>query len=144
MAAHRRRAAVLNGPESFELLKAEALLVPVQKAVALRPDNVGHLQGWPAHFPGAVVEVVRLRDAGDRQVFKRVNRFFQMPSRQVQVDAGGLQIRMSHQDLDGRQIGTVLQQMSGETMPEHVGRDALFETRMTGSFRADVPDLFVR
>jgi hypothetical protein len=50
MAAERRRAAVLNGSESFELLKTEALLVPVQETVALCAEDVGHLDDWPAHF----------------------------------------------------------------------------------------------
>jgi len=50
MAAESRRAAVLNGPESFELLKTEVLLVPVQKAVALCAKDVGHLHGGAAHF----------------------------------------------------------------------------------------------
>ena len=50
MAAQRSRAAALNGPKGLELLKIEALLVPVQEAVALRPEDVGHLHGGSAHF----------------------------------------------------------------------------------------------
>jgi len=50
MAAQRCRAAVLNGAESFELLKTQAPLVPVQEAVALCAEDVGHLHDWLAHF----------------------------------------------------------------------------------------------
>lgn len=50
MAAHGCRATVLDGTEDFQLLKAEARSVSVEKAVALRAKDVGHLQGGPAHF----------------------------------------------------------------------------------------------
>ena len=53
-------------------------------------------------------------------MFERVDGLFQMPSRQVQVDARRLQIGMPHQDLDGRQIGAVLQQVRGEAVPQGV------------------------
>ena len=65
-----------------------------------------------------MVEVVGLPYARNRQVLERVDRFFQMPSRQVQVDAGGLQIGMTHQDLDRRQVGAVFKQVSGETVAQ--------------------------
>jgi len=42
--------AVLNGAEHFQLLKAEARPVSVEKAVALCTNAVGHLQGGPGHF----------------------------------------------------------------------------------------------
>jgi hypothetical protein len=65
-----------------------------------------------------MVQPVGFRYAGDRQVLEGVDRLFQVPSRQVQIDAGGFQIGMPHQDLDGWQIGAILQQMSGKTMSQ--------------------------
>ena len=50
MAAQRGCAAVLNRPKRLELLKVEALLVPVQETVALRAEDVGHLHGGATHF----------------------------------------------------------------------------------------------
>ena len=50
MPTQRCRAAVLDGAEHFQLLKAEARSVPIEKAVALCADEIGHLQGGPAHF----------------------------------------------------------------------------------------------
>ena len=50
MAAQRSRAAALNGAKGLELLKVEAPSIPIQEAVALRAEDVGHLHGGPAHF----------------------------------------------------------------------------------------------
>ena len=49
MTAQRSRATALNGPKSFELLKTKARAIPLQKAIALCTQNVGHLQGGPSH-----------------------------------------------------------------------------------------------
>jgi hypothetical protein len=50
VAAQGCRAAVLDGAEHFQLLKAEARPVSVEKAVTLCADDIGHLHGGPAHF----------------------------------------------------------------------------------------------
>jgi hypothetical protein len=50
MTAQRSRAAALDSPESLELLKVEALFVPIQEVVALRAKDVSHLHGGTAHF----------------------------------------------------------------------------------------------
>lgn len=50
VAAQRRRPAVQNRAERLELLEAETSSVPVQKAVALCAEDIGHLHGGPAHF----------------------------------------------------------------------------------------------
>jgi hypothetical protein len=50
MTAQRSRAAALNGAKGLELLKAKALAIPIQEALALRAEDVGHLHGGPAHF----------------------------------------------------------------------------------------------
>jgi hypothetical protein len=50
VAAQGCRAAVLDGTEHFQLLKAEARPVSVEKAVALCANEIGHLQSGPAHF----------------------------------------------------------------------------------------------
>ena len=49
MTAEGSGAAALNGPKGFELLKAKARSIPIQKAIALRAKNVGHLEGGPSH-----------------------------------------------------------------------------------------------
>jgi hypothetical protein len=50
MAAQRSRAAALNGAKGLELLKVKAPSIPIQEAVALRAEDVGHLHGGPGHF----------------------------------------------------------------------------------------------
>jgi hypothetical protein len=50
MTAQRSRAAALNGAKGLELLKVKAPSIPIQEAVALRAEDVGHLHGGPAHF----------------------------------------------------------------------------------------------
>jgi hypothetical protein len=46
----REKYLTLVSAESLELLKIEILLVPVQEAVPLRAEDVGHLHGGSAHF----------------------------------------------------------------------------------------------
>jgi hypothetical protein len=49
MSAQSRGPAVANGAERFPLLIAEACAVTVQKTIALRAEDVGHLHGGPSH-----------------------------------------------------------------------------------------------
>ena len=42
-------AAALNGTKGFELLKVEARSIPIQEAIALHVEDVGHLEGGPSH-----------------------------------------------------------------------------------------------
>ena len=58
----------------------------------------------------------------------------------MQVDAGRLQIRMAEQNLDGRQIGAIFQQVSREAMPQHVRDNAFLYTRVACGFGTGIPD----
>src|SRR6266403_1662301 len=42
--------AALNGTKRFELLEVKAGSIPVQEAIALSAQDVGHLQGGPSHL----------------------------------------------------------------------------------------------
>ena len=42
-------ATALNGTKRFELLKVKARSIPIQEAIAVRAENVGHLEGGPSH-----------------------------------------------------------------------------------------------
>ena len=50
MTAQRSGATAQNGTKSFELLKVKARSIALQEAIALRTQNVGHLEGGPSHF----------------------------------------------------------------------------------------------
>ena len=49
MPAEGSGATAQDRPKSFELLKVKARSIPLQKAIALRAQNVGHLEGGPSH-----------------------------------------------------------------------------------------------
>src|SRR6476620_8014637 len=49
MPAEGSGATAQDGPKSFELLKVKARSIPLQKAIALRTQNVGHLEGGRSH-----------------------------------------------------------------------------------------------
>ena len=49
MAAESSGTAALNGTKGFELLEAKARSTPIQETIAVRAQNVGHLEGGPSH-----------------------------------------------------------------------------------------------
>jgi hypothetical protein len=49
MTAERCGAAVPDGAMGLELLKIETASIPVQEAIALRAEDVGHLHGRSRH-----------------------------------------------------------------------------------------------
>jgi len=50
MAAEGLRATVANSSQHFQLRPRQMGLVPVNEVVARRPNDIGHLEGWPVHF----------------------------------------------------------------------------------------------
>jgi hypothetical protein len=62
---------------------------------------------------------------------------------QMQVDAGGLQVGVSEQHLNGGQVGPVFQQVSGEAVPEHMGANALLQASMLCRLGTGVPHGFI-
>jgi hypothetical protein len=49
MSAEGSGATALNGTKGFELLKAKVRSIPIQESIAVRAENVGHLEGGPSH-----------------------------------------------------------------------------------------------
>ena len=76
-------------------------------------------------------------------MLKGIDRLLQMPPRQVQVDARSLQVGVAEQYLDRRQIGAILQQVRGKTVPQHVRTHTSVNARVPCRIIADVPDSFV-
>src|SRR5207244_1427532 len=60
MAAKSRGPAVADGAEHLRLLIAEACSVAVQKTIALRAEDVGHLHGRPCHVWSLTFPLIRL------------------------------------------------------------------------------------
>ena len=127
MPAQGGGAAALNGTKGFELLKVEARSIPIQEAIALHAENVGHLEGGPSHswFFLRLKLSANVLDAGQSEPSKRIGDRLQMPLRQMQVLGGGFQITVAQQNLDGAQVGARFQQVGGPTVPQRVRRDAL-------------------
>jgi len=50
VATERRRAAVLDGDQHAELQPRQPGPVLCDEAVAMRADDIGHLEKWPCHF----------------------------------------------------------------------------------------------
>ena len=76
-------------------------------------------------------------------MLKGIDRLLQMPARQVQVDARSLQVGVAEQYLDRCQIGAILQQVRGKTVPQHVRTHTPVNARVLSRIIADVPDRFV-
>src|SRR6267154_6388962 len=70
VSTERRRAAVSDGTQHFELLVIQPVLVPVHEWIALRANNVGHLHGRPAHF----FKLLRERGTRSRSETGRVSK----------------------------------------------------------------------
>ncbi len=50
VATERCRAAMLDGEEDAEMLPRQPGTVPVDEAIAMRANDVGHLEGWRFHL----------------------------------------------------------------------------------------------
>ena len=50
MSAERRRAAVLDGVQNPQMQPRQPGPVLLDEAVAVLPNDIGHLEGWPVHF----------------------------------------------------------------------------------------------
>jgi hypothetical protein len=57
-----------------------------------------------------------LLDAAERELIERVDGGMQMTLGEMQIDGGIFEPFMAHQQLDGAQVGTALQQMRGEAV----------------------------
>ena len=68
----------------------------------------------------------------------------QVTLRQVQIDHGVFQVRVSHEKLDRPQVGSGLHQGSRETVAKRVRTHPLFDSCAFRRFAADVPDCVIR
>lgn len=65
-----------------------------------------------------------------------------MALREVQVDGGLFQIPMAQQDLDGAEICTCFQEMSGEAVAQRVWVHVFLDARLLGGFLTRLPNRF--
>ena len=144
MAAERRRAAVLDGEEHAEMQPGQPGSVLFDEAVAMRANDIGHLERWPCSFlvqPSRPLHLVRARQF--RVVERRAGRF-QMALGQMQVDGGGLEVGVPEQRLHGRQVGAAFHQMRGETVAQQMRAHGFGDARSLRRFPAGFPEHFGR
>src|SRR2546427_8204556 len=67
MTAQRCGTTAQNGPKRFELLKAKAGSIPIQKAIALQAKDVGHLEGGLSYFSFFRLKLRRMFSVLDRE-----------------------------------------------------------------------------
>jgi hypothetical protein len=94
MAAECGGATPRNGQQYFDMLPTNPLTVSFDECVARDADEIGHLEGWPAHLfvPLFVFQLQRIQRTGSR---------VQMTLRKMEIDGGLFQIAVASQDLNG-------------------------------------------
>jgi hypothetical protein len=109
-------AAVRQRRMAFSTLRCTFSAV-FEKALSGCADDVGHLDGRPRHLLRTVAGIVF---PGEGQRVERARGSVQAFLRKVEIDGGLFQIAMPQQDLDGPQIRSVFQQVSGEAVTQGV------------------------
>src|ERR1041385_3551999 len=101
MASHGCGAASLYCDEHLQVRPRE----PRGRAVCETVDgggyDVGQLQERPTHLPA----VFRLRSCGETERIQGAGGSLEMALRQVKITAGGFQVGVAQQQLDGAQVG---------------------------------------
>src|SRR5208282_4107845 len=124
-----------NGQQHFDVLPTEPAAVSFEESSSRSADELGHLQRRPAHLflPLLVFELQRIQ---------RTRGSVQVALRKMQVDGGLFQIAMAQQDLNGAEIGTRFEQMSGEAVAQRVRMNSFLEVRALGGFMTRMPNGF--
>jgi hypothetical protein len=128
MPAQGGGAAALDGRQHLEMLAGDPATTRFNELLSRHPDEIGHLQRRPAHL-GVSRRLVFLACARQRQRVQRTDGGAEMAVGKVQVNSGFFQIVVTEEHLDGTQVGTRFEQMSGKAMPKRVGVYTFVETR---------------
>ena len=78
-----------NGQQHFDVLPANPLAVSFDEGSSRGADEIGHLEGWPAHL------LLRWRLTFERQGVQGTGGRMQVTLRQMQVEGGLFQIVMA-------------------------------------------------
>ena len=107
--------AALDSRQHFEMLAGDPATTRFDEFLSRHPDEIGHLQRRPTHLfvSGRLVFLPR---GGQRQRVEGTGRGAVVTVRKVKVDRRLFQIVVTEQQLDGAQVRTRFEQMSGKTM----------------------------
>ena len=120
--------AALDGRQHLEMLAGDPSATRFDELLSRHPDEIGHLQRRPTHLfvSGRLVFLPR---GPQRQGVQGTGGGAEMAVGKVQVNRGLFQIVVTEEHLDGTQVGTRFEQMSGKTMPQRVRVYPFVETR---------------
>src|SRR5467141_3695001 len=135
MTAECGGAAARNGQQHFDVLPAEPLAVSFDEGSSCAADEIGHLEGRPAHLfvPLFVFQLQRVQRTRSRM---------EVTFGEMEVDGGLFQIAMTQQDLNGAQIRACFEQMSGEAVAQDVWVYSLFDACSLGRLLAGIARCF--
>ena len=109
-----------NSQQHFAVLPADPLAVSFDEGSSCAADEIGHLEGRPAHLfvPLFVFQLQRVQRTRSRM---------EVTFGEMEVDGGFFQIAMTQQDLNGAQICACFEQMSSEAVAQDVWVYFLFD-----------------
>ena len=131
MTTHRGGATSHDGKQYLPVQPGEPRRRLAQESVACCGYEIRQLQQRPAHLLVAVT-AFRIRLRGECERVEGTCRGVEMPLRQVQVSAGGLQVVMAEQELNGMQVCTGFEQMGSEAVPQSVWVDVFVDSSPFG------------
>src|ERR1700734_3281715 len=131
MATHRGGAASLDGHKYFQMHPREPTRRLVREVVGCGGYDIGQLNEWLLHSLARAV-VFRLRLRCQSESVQRAGGSFEMTCRQMQVSAGGSQIGMAEEQLDGAQFSAGFEQGSGERVSQRMRVDVFIDVRPLG------------
>jgi hypothetical protein len=104
-----------DGRQHFEMLAGDPSATRFNELLSRHSDEIGHLQRRPTHLfvSGRIVFLLRGRQ---RQRVQRTGGGTEMAVGKVQVNRGLFQIVVTEEHLDGAQISTRFEQMSGKAV----------------------------
>ena len=105
-----------DGRQHFEMLAGDPATTRFDEFLSCHPDEIGHLQRRTTHLfvSGRLVFLHRGRQ---RQGVQGTGGGAEMAVGKVQVNRGLFQIVVTEEHLDGAQVGTRFEQMSGKAVP---------------------------
>src|SRR5580704_11383171 len=124
VAAEGSGAAGLDSSHDAQLLRRQAMRGAIGGAVLSK--NVSQFENWPGHS-GLLFAWALGREC---EPIQRTDGFGESVGGHCGIARSGLDTAVAQQYLNHARVGTVLQQVSGETVPERVGGDAFGDARV--------------
>ena len=101
MPAQGSGATARDGSQHFQVLPCDPPAAVFDEGASRGANQIGHLERWPVHLFALRYLLFQLERV------QRTRGGVEMPSREMQIDRGFLQIVMSKEQLNGAQVGSV-------------------------------------